>query len=60
MNEKRYEVWGYPETTDPLWNSKGHFIGACESIDEARKLKDNATIAGWGTTLILDGSRIVE
>jgi len=60
MNERKYEVWVYPAKADPLWNYRGHFVGACETVDEARTLKNNAGIAGWGTVLILDGSRIVE
>ena len=57
---KRYKVWGYPEKTDPTWNQKGRFIGDTDSLEEARKLKANAAIAGWDTVLIIEGSLVVE
>jgi len=59
-DEKKYKVWGYPEKSDPLWNVKGKFIGSTDGLEDARKLTDNARIAGWGTVLILDGDLVVD
>jgi hypothetical protein len=58
--EKKYKVWGYPAKTDANWHHNGRFIGSADEIEEARKLKENATLAGWGTILILDGDLVVE
>jgi poly-gamma-glutamate capsule biosynthesis protein CapA/YwtB (metallophosphatase superfamily) len=44
----------------PIGTTKGRWIGSADDIEEARKLKGNATIAGWGTVLVLEGDSIVE
>ena len=59
-DKRKYQIWGYPEKTDPSWNDKGSWLGSADDIEEAHKLKGNATIAGWATVLVLDGDSIVE
>jgi hypothetical protein len=59
-DKKKYQIWGYPAKTTPDWNHQGKWIGSADDIEEARKLKGNATIAGWGTVLVLEGDSIVE
>ena len=61
MDDKKYQVWGYPAKTDPLWNTQGTWIGGAPTIEEARKLKENAVnFAEWPTVLILEGDVVVE
>jgi len=59
-DKKKYQVSGYPAKTDPDWEQKGRWIGSADDIEEARKLKSNATLIGWGIVIILEGDSIVE
>ena len=60
IDNKKFQVWGYPEKKDPLWNQKGQYIGSTDEEEEARRLKESAVFSGWKTVVILEKGLIVE